>query len=225
METSTAKSDAAFMASPKQESSCRNYYKICLLAAGCSQSKLTPGYWKHGWHPISFTLVMDDFNIKYIGKEHPMHLIKTLKEYYKVEEDWEGKRYLEIAMDWDYKNREVHMSMPDYVKCALAQFRHPIPTTPQHQPHQHAIPTYRATVQYAKPDNTLKCLSPAKKISPRSDWCFPLLRMLHGSQYAHITKHNCIRPSRTYGGYHIVLYAVPGILSYTPRCHNNLQEK
>ncbi len=53
--------------------------------------------------------------------------------------------------------------MPDYVECTLARFGHPILTTPQHQPHQHAIPTYGATVQYAKPDDTLKRLSPAKK--------------------------------------------------------------
>ncbi len=55
------------------------------------------------------------------------------------------------------------MSMPDYVERALARFGHPIPTTPQCQPRQHAIPTYGATVQYAKQDDTSKCLSPTKK--------------------------------------------------------------
>jgi hypothetical protein len=91
----------------------------CLCAAGYSQSKLRPGYWKHEWRPIRFTLVMDDFSIKYIGKEHVMHLIKTLMKHYEVEEDWEGKRYLGITMDWDYKNREIHMSMLDYIECTL----------------------------------------------------------------------------------------------------------
>jgi hypothetical protein len=46
---------------------------------------------------------------------------------------------------------------------ALARFGHPIPDKPQHQPHQHAIPTYRAIVQYAKPKDTSRCLTPAKK--------------------------------------------------------------
>jgi hypothetical protein len=72
-----------------------------LLAAGYSQSKTTPGYWKHEWRPISFTLVIDNFGVKYIGKERAMHLIKTLKECYEVEEDWEGRRYVGITMDWD----------------------------------------------------------------------------------------------------------------------------
>ena len=30
----------------------------------------TPGLWKHIARPISFTLVVDDFGIKYVGKEH-----------------------------------------------------------------------------------------------------------------------------------------------------------
>jgi hypothetical protein len=134
-----------------------------LKKAGYTQSKLTPGYWKHEWRPISFTLVVDNFGVKYIKKEHVMHLIKTLKEYYKVEEDWEGRRYLGITLDWDYKNHEVHLSMPEYVERAPARFNHPTPGKPQHQPHQHAIPTYGATVQYAKPEDTSQRLSPSTK--------------------------------------------------------------
>ncbi len=58
-----------------------------LLKAGYTQSKITPGYWKHNWRPISFTLVVDGFGVKYIGKEHALHLIKVVKEHYKVKED------------------------------------------------------------------------------------------------------------------------------------------
>ena len=103
----------------------------CLLAAGYPQSKITPGYWKHEWRPISFTLVVDDFGVKYIGKKHAMHLIKTLTEHYKVKEDWEGRRYVRITMDWDYKKSEVHLSISEYVEQALARFVHPIPDKPQ----------------------------------------------------------------------------------------------
>ncbi len=91
-----------------------------LKKAGYTQSKLTPGYWKHEWRPISFTLVMDNFGVKYIGKENVMHLIKVLKEHYEVEEDLEGKRYLGITLNWDCKNHKVHLSMPKYVERALA---------------------------------------------------------------------------------------------------------
>jgi hypothetical protein len=29
-----------------------------------------PGLWRHEWHPITFTLVVDNFGVKYVGKEH-----------------------------------------------------------------------------------------------------------------------------------------------------------
>ncbi len=34
----------------------------CLLKAGYSQSKITPGYCRHEWQPISFTLVVGPTN-------------------------------------------------------------------------------------------------------------------------------------------------------------------
>ena len=41
--------------------------------------------------PIWFTLKVDDFGVKYIGKEHAMHLMDVLKLYYKMEEDRKGQ--------------------------------------------------------------------------------------------------------------------------------------
>ncbi len=106
---------------------------------------------------------MDDFGVKYIGKEHVHHLTQTLKQHYKIKEDWEGTCYLGITLDWDYRKCEVHLSMPGYVERALACFGHKIPKLLQHQPHKHTIPTYKATVQYAKPDDGTKLLSKEEK--------------------------------------------------------------
>jgi hypothetical protein len=55
-----------------------------LLKAGYTQSKITPGYWKHKWRPISFTLVVEDFGIKYIGAEHVQHLLQVLRQDYGI---------------------------------------------------------------------------------------------------------------------------------------------
>ena len=41
---------------------------------GYRQSKLVPGLWKHDTRPIQFTLVVDDFGVKYVGEEHAQHL-------------------------------------------------------------------------------------------------------------------------------------------------------
>ncbi len=40
---------------------------------GYTQSKTTPGLWTHEWCPITFSLVVDDFGVKYIGEEHAQH--------------------------------------------------------------------------------------------------------------------------------------------------------
>jgi hypothetical protein len=48
---------------------------------GCYQSKLVHSLWKHKWQPIWFTLVVDDFDIKYVGKEHALDLKSVLESY------------------------------------------------------------------------------------------------------------------------------------------------
>jgi hypothetical protein len=58
-----------------------------LRATGYTQSKITPGYWKHKWQTISFTLVVDDFGFKYIGAENVQHLLQVLRQHYDIEED------------------------------------------------------------------------------------------------------------------------------------------
>ena len=136
-----------------------------LHKAGYTQSNVTPGFWRHAWRPISFTLVVDDFGVKYINKADAEHLIAVLKQDYECDTDWEGTRYLGLTLDWDYANHEVHLSMPGYIDKALARFGHPHPTTPQNQPHPHTTPTYGATVQYAKPlDDTLPASTEDQKL-------------------------------------------------------------
>ena len=48
---------------------------------GYHQSKLVPGLWNHTWRPVQFTLAVDNFGVKYEGKEHPQHLKETLQKY------------------------------------------------------------------------------------------------------------------------------------------------
>ena len=43
-------------------------------------TKRTPGLWKHGTRPISFTLVVDDFGIKYTNKDDIDDLFKAIKK-------------------------------------------------------------------------------------------------------------------------------------------------
>jgi hypothetical protein len=54
------------------------------------QSKLVPALWMHDWHPIWFTLVVDDFGVKYIGTKHALHLKSVHESHYPLSTDWTG---------------------------------------------------------------------------------------------------------------------------------------
>jgi hypothetical protein len=125
---------------------------------GYHQSPTTPGPWRHDWRPISFTLCIDNFGIKYVGKEHADHLAKILNEYYVCSIDWTGTHYIGMNMDWDYSQCQVHVSMLDYVPKALTRFRHCKPRTPQHQPNPHVKPNYSAKAQYTESGDTSPAL-------------------------------------------------------------------
>jgi len=51
-----------------------------LKAHGYYKCINTPGLWRYTTRPITFSLVVDDFGVKYVGKEHAEHLINCLKE-------------------------------------------------------------------------------------------------------------------------------------------------
>jgi hypothetical protein len=50
------------------------------------------------------------------------HLLGVLKKNYEVDMDWDGTRYVGLTLDWDYKNGNVHLSMPEYIENAMVQF-------------------------------------------------------------------------------------------------------
>jgi hypothetical protein len=58
--------------------------KKCINKHGYRQSKLVPELWKPDTRPIQFTLVVNNFGIKYIGEEHAQHFKNALKEHCKL---------------------------------------------------------------------------------------------------------------------------------------------
>ena len=91
---------------------------------GYQSSGKTPGLGKHNIRPINFTLAVDDFGVKYLGKDHALHLKAVLETEYKVTTYWEGKLYIGIALKWDYEKGTVQIPMPGYVCAALHAFQH-----------------------------------------------------------------------------------------------------
>ncbi len=105
-----------------------------ILAKECIQRKLalfeyfnhvsTPGLWYHETRPISFTLVVNDFGVKYVNQNNIDHLITLIKKTYTLTEDWMGNLFCGICIDWEYSNHTVDISMPGYIKKKLQLYSH-----------------------------------------------------------------------------------------------------
>jgi hypothetical protein len=61
----------------------------------------TPGLWLHKTQPISFTLVVDDFAVKYVVKQHAEHLRSALLRTYELTTDWTATIYSGMTLKWD----------------------------------------------------------------------------------------------------------------------------
>eukprot|EP00804_Cyclotella_cryptica_P011350 CCRYP_016360-RA/>CCRYP_016360-RA protein AED:0.27 eAED:0.23 QI:0/0/0/1/0.5/0.33/3/0/674 len=94
----------------------------------------TPGLFKHISRPIQFSLVVDDFGIKYTGKQHLDHLIASIKKHYDVTVDHTGSLYCGITLNWQYNKGFLDISMPGYVQKQLIKYNHPRPKKPVRTP-------------------------------------------------------------------------------------------
>ena len=137
--------------------------KKCLKDKGYHQIKTTPGYWKHEWHPISFSLAVDDFGVKYVGEQHANHLLSVLREFYVVDKNENGDKYCDINLDWDYGKVKVHFSMPGYFSETLQCFRLDSARWTE-QLHGHNIPVYRAKIQWVKKLDYSPKIGPTDKL-------------------------------------------------------------
>ena len=126
-----------------------------LLPAGYYEVAHTPGLWRHVTRPVQFTLVVDDFGIKYEGKEQLDHLITAIKRAgYGVEVDEAGALYCGITLTWNYELGYVDISMPGYVKRLLAQYKHESPVQPQYSPYQPPPRKYGKEAQDTIPEDS-----------------------------------------------------------------------
>jgi hypothetical protein len=128
--------------------------QTCLAPFGYYPARHTPGLWLHKTRPISFTLVVDDFTVKYVDKHHAEHLRNVLLQTYELITDWTAMVYSGMTLKWDYKNRTCDISMPGYVSNVLGKFQHDAPKHPQHTPSWYVTPIYGAKNQYATKDET-----------------------------------------------------------------------
>jgi hypothetical protein len=119
-----------------------------LAKDGYRPTQHTHGIGTHDTHPISFLLVVDDFGVNYVGREHAEHLMACIKKNYSISSGWNGTAYCGFTLKWDYKNRTVDLSIPGYIKAALHKYQNPAPARPEHTPHTWNPAIYGAKTQF-----------------------------------------------------------------------------
>ena len=97
---------------------------------------------------ISLVLASEDVN----------HLIDSIKSTYTLNKDWTGNLYCRITLEWDYVNRHVDISMPNYIKKKLQEYSHVTPTRIHSCPYHPEPKKYGFEAQASLPPDGTPCL-------------------------------------------------------------------
>ena len=123
------------------------------LAAHGYQQTLTTCLFRHIDNGTIFSLVVDDFGVKYTTTAGAQHLLDTLQLLYPITVDWTGSKYLGFSIHFDRTLRTVTLSMPGYIAKVLQRFA-PTLTTGANSPSIYVPHTYGATVQTPTTDSS-----------------------------------------------------------------------
>ena len=115
-----------------------------LAPAGYIQDAVVPCIFRHRTNGIVFTLVVDDFGIKYDKGTYPTHLLDTLRTKYQIKVDETGSKYLGMNIDIRRDLGYLSLSIPGYVMKALTRFS-PNNTSGALSPSVYTPPVYGST--------------------------------------------------------------------------------
>lgn len=116
---------------------------------GYVQAKHTSYLFSHISRSVSFTLIVDDFGIKYTRHLHAEHFLATSAIYTQSQSTGQaGDKYIGFTIKLDRPNRRVHLSMPGYIrKVFLERFGIEKPSRPVNAPTRYIPPSYGTRVQ------------------------------------------------------------------------------
>ena len=89
-----------------------------------SPTQITPVLWTHDYWTITFSLVVDNFNVKYVGKKHANHLLVSVRQFYTVTEDWTQSLFSRMNLKWNYIEKHFNVYIPGYISAMLHRFQH-----------------------------------------------------------------------------------------------------
>jgi hypothetical protein len=132
-----------------------------LTTQGYHQCANAPCLFRHETRDVMFTLVVDDFLIKYGLDEDVEHLFATLRQLYEITTDITASKYVGITIQIDRTARTASLSMPDYVRKALERFNTVLANHVTDSPLRYTAPTYGRGVQQPTEEDTSLPLSRA----------------------------------------------------------------
>ena len=88
------------------------------------------------------------------------NFLNALKAKYPITVDIEAKIYIGIKLDWDYIQKTVVLSMPNYVRNTLHKFGYTLAAGPEYSPYTCAPIQYGQKIQNSDPADTSDNLSP-----------------------------------------------------------------
>ena len=120
--------------------------RLCkhLASHGYHECTLTSGLFRHVSLPIAFTLVVDDFLVKYHAAQDAQHLIDVLTSdnMYKIKINDRADKYLGYNIAYNKTMREIALSMPDSVAKIVVAHCKGVPPPPQLSPARYIPPSY-----------------------------------------------------------------------------------
>jgi hypothetical protein len=122
----------------------------------------TPALFRHRVKNFAFTLVVDDFGIKYSDEADLDEFLGVLRKQYEITEDRsDTQKYVGITIAHDRSKRTISLSMPGYVEKALQRFELVNPKG-ANSPSVYVPPEYGKLVQYEEIDDTSAVAPDAK---------------------------------------------------------------
>jgi hypothetical protein len=124
-----------------------------LAKHGYIEAADTPCLFAHVTRAIKFTLVVDDFMMRYDKDDDSEHLIAALRAQYPLKVDPLCSKYIILTIKYDRAAVVLDISMPGYVEQALHRFQvQRLSTT--NSPLQYVAPMYGARQQIAEQDTS-----------------------------------------------------------------------
>ena len=135
-----------------------------LAKHGYTQCTNTPCLFVHCSNGVAFTLVVDDFLIKFKERAAADHLLNALAELYTITTDFgTTQKYVGITLTHNKVEHTIDMSIPGYVKKALQRFKR-THLRGADSPIIYVPPRYGKFQQEVHPDKPSNPLTPAETL-------------------------------------------------------------